>query len=311
MKKFYVTSKVAIALALLLPACSSGQEDEMVLGDTICKLIITAEEFVNDDNQKGSRTNIDPTKGFSWAEKDTIGIFPERGDQLPFEMSSGAGTNVATISGGSWGLKTSEGYAAYYPFSRQNYFTDRGNMHFSYVGQEQTGDNSTAHLGAFDLMAADNAESNGTSLNFNFKHLGCILRMYVNIPNAGTYSSLALSAEEAAFAKEVKLDLSKSSAEVTHLESSKSISLSLDGFTSPSDNYTATFYLMSVPFDLAGKTITLKLKAANGYVYSGTMTPSKAYVAQMMYNMRFNSLTQDSNPPIGIGGEFETSDSEM
>ena len=311
MKRFYVASRVAMALVLLLPACSSSQEGEIVVGDTICKLIITAEEFVTDEKHVESRTNIDPTRGFSWALKDTIGIFPEKGDQLPFEMSSGAGTNVATISGGSWWLKISEGYAAYYPFSRQNYFTDRGNIHFSYVGQEQIGDNTTTHLGAFDLMAADNAESNGTSLNFNFNHLGCILRMYVNIPNAGTYSLLSLTAEEAAFAKEVKLDLSKTSAELTHVESSKSISLSLNGFTSPSDNYTATFFLMSAPFDLAGKTITLKLKAANGYIYTGTMTPSKAYVAQMMYNMRFNSLTLDSNPPIGIGGEFETSDSEM
>lgn len=311
MNKYRVVVGAIIALMLLLPACSSNDVDEFLIKGEVLNLIIRAENFVTDEEQSLSRTNIDPSKGFSWAEKDSIGIFPESGAQLPFAMTSGAGTNVATISGGSWGLKTSEKYASYYPFSKQNYFTDRGNIYFSYMGQKQTGDNSTAHLGAYDLMAADNAEANGDNLNFNFNHLSCVLRLYVTIPNAGTYSSLTLSADEAAFASKVKLDLTKTPAQLSKEETVKSVSLALDGLTTTSDNYTATLFLMSSPFDLAGKTITLKLKSANGYVYSGAMTPSKAYVAQMMYNMRFTSLTKESTPPIGIGGEFETSEEKM
>lgn len=311
MNKCKVVGGAIMTLALLLPACSSDNVDEMVNDGEIRNLIITAEDFDYDEKVMESRTNIDPSKGFSWAENDSIGIFPERGAQLPFAMASGAGTNVASISGGSWGLKKSEGYASYYPFSKQNYFTDRANIYFSYVGQKQKGDNSTVHLGAFDLMSADNAEANGDNLNFNFVHLGCILRLYVTIPQAGTYTSVSLSADDAAFATKVKLDLTKTPAELSKVETVKSISLSLEGLTTTSDNHTAVLYLICSPFDLAGKTITLKLKGANGYVYSGTMTPSKAYVAQMMYNLRFTTLTKDSTPPIGIGGEFETSEEEM
>ncbi|MBQ8602871.1 MAG: hypothetical protein IJ413_10100 [Bacteroides sp.] len=311
MKKCRIGSGAIMGLALLLSACSSNDLDEHALNGDVRQLIVSAKDFVIDESDVSSRTNIDPSKGFSWASNDTIGIFPEKGDQLPFAMASGTGTKVAFITGGSWGLKTSQKYASYYPFSRQNYFTDRANILFSYVGQEQTGDNSTEHLGAYDLMSADNAEADGDNLNFSFVHLGCILRMYVTVPNAGTYSSLTLSVDEKAFASKVKLDLTKTPAELTAVESSKTITLSLKDFTTPSDNYQTTLFLITVPFDLAGKTITLKLKSANGYIYSGTFSPSKAYVAQMMYNLRFTSLTKDSAPSIGIGGEFETSDEEM
>jgi len=297
-------------LALLLGACSSDKADKISYDGEVRKVIARVKNFVHDGNST-TRTNVDPSKGFSWAANDTIGIFPEKGDQLPFAMTSGAGTSVATITGGSWGLKTSEGYASYYPFSRQNYFTDRGNIFFSYAGQRQTGDNSTQHLGAYDLMAADNAQAKGDNLNFNFNHLGCILRLKVTVPNAGTYSSATLCADEAVFGKKVKLDLTQATAQLTKTETSKSITLALDDFTTPSNNYQAVLYMMCAPFDLAQKSITLKLRGANGYTYSCTKTLSKAYAPSMLYTINFNALTLESAPSIGIGGEFETSDSDM
>lgn len=311
MMKYSIKNKPFIALALLLASCSSNNVDEAGLNAEVQKVIITAGDFLDDENPSASRTNIDPSKGFSWAEKDTIGIFPARGDQLPFAMASGAGTDVAVISGGSWGLKTSEDYASYYPFSRQNYFTDRSNIPFSYVGQVQTGDDSTAHLGAFDLMKADNAQANGSNLNFDFEHLSCVLKLKVTVPYAGTYSSVTLLADDAVFATQVKLDLTQTPAQVTNVETSKTISLALKDFTTTADSYQAVLYMMSAPFDLAKKNITLKLRSANGYTYSCTKTLSKAYVASMLYTINFNSLQKDSTPTIGIGGEFETSDSEM
>lgn len=311
MKKYSVWNKVLVAGALFFSACSTDTVNEADGGMEVQRLIISADDFIDDESSLSSRTNVDPSRGFSWAANDTIGIFPERGDQLPFAMASGEGTDVATITGGSWGLKTSEEYAAYYPFSRQNYFTDRGNIYFSYVGQVQTADNSTAHLGAFDLMAADNAESNGSSLNFHFTHLSCIVKLKITVPYAGAYSSLTLNADEDVFATKVKLNLEESPSQLSEVEKSKSVSLGLTDFTTPSDNYLAIAYMMCSPFNLANKSITLKLKSANGYTYSCTKTLSKAYVASMLYTINFSSLTKDNTPSIGIGGEFETSDEEM
>lgn len=312
MRMFCIRRHVFIALALMLTGCSSNNVEEVVYNGEVQKIIVSVKDYDIDDSSLESRTFFDSSdNSFSWLADDMIGIFPENGAQLPFAMSSGAGTSTATISGGSWGLKASEKYAAYYPFSKQNYFTDRSNIHFSYEGQEQTGNNSTVHLGTFDLMAADNAQANGDNLHFEFKHLGCIFNLKVTVPYAGTYSSVALTADEALFETEVNLDLTQKEAQVKAVKKSKSVTLILKEFTTPSDNYLANLYLMCSPCDLKGKTIKLKLKSANGYTYSCDKTLSKVYMAGNRYGFTFNSLTQDSNPPIGIGGEFETSESEM
>lgn len=312
MKKYSIRINAFVALALMLASCSANDVEDIVQNGDIQKITVSVKDYGMDNYSQESRTYFNPSgNSFSWLADDVIGIFPENGAQLPFAMSSGAGTSTATITGGSWGLKATEEYAAYYPFSKQNYFTDRGNIHFNYVGQEQTGDNSTMHLGMFDLMAADNAQANGDNLHFEFKHLGCIFNLKVTIPFAGTYSSVTLTADEALFASEVKLDLTQAKAQVSAVEMSKTMTLALTDFTTPTDNYKANLYLMCSPCDLQGKTIKLKLKSANGYTYSCDKTFSNIYTAGKRYGFTFNSLTKDNNPSIGIGGEFETSEEEM
>ena len=242
MKMYSIRSYAFVALLYMLAACSSNDVDEPVHNGEVQKIIISVRDYMDGDGLLGSRTYFNPSgNSYSWMATDTIGIFPEKGEQLPFVMNSVAGTSTATISGGSWGLKTTEEYAAYYPFSRQNYFTDRGNILFSYTGQVQTGigdddETVTAHLGAFDLMAADNATTNGESLHFDFKHLGCIFNLKITVPYAGTYSSVTLTFDEAVFVTKVNLDLTQTTAQVTTVETSKSISVGLKDFTTPSDD---------------------------------------------------------------------------
>ena len=63
-------------------------------------------------------------------------------------------------------------YAAYYPFSTDNYTIKETAIPVSYIGQEQKGNNTTTHLSAYDFMAAaaTKPSSNG-SVTLPFKHL--------------------------------------------------------------------------------------------------------------------------------------------
>ena len=75
-----------------------------------------------------------PTKGtsiqdgnallFNWAIGDTLGIFPNRGNQVEFPISAAQGTTSASFDGGGWALRNNASYAAYYPFSVWNYHPD-------------------------------------------------------------------------------------------------------------------------------------------------------------------------------------------
>lgn len=310
--KRQVVFYLSLAFASFMTSCSSNDViNEAYEANEVRKIWVSAKNIATDDSET-SRTAIDWTNGFSWNAGDSIGIFPTQGAQLPFAITeSGAGTSKAAISGGSWGLKLTTQYAAYYPFDKQNYFSDRNSILFDYTGQVQTGFDETAHLGKYDLMAAKNAVAQNDILNFEFSHIGCFLKIHATIPAAGTYSSLSLEADEPAFSSVINLDLTGTDIEITPVEKVSSIKLRLKEFTTTSDNQTVLFCMACAPFDLAGETVTLKLFSANGYTYTGTVTPSKAYTSSTAYNMRFGTLTKSSTPSVGIGGEFETSESEM
>ena len=54
-------------------------------------------------DEDGPETKISlnlETLEFLWAEKDSVGIFPETGSQIYFSMSDGMGESVATFDGG-------------------------------------------------------------------------------------------------------------------------------------------------------------------------------------------------------------------
>ena len=75
---------------------------------------------------------------FSWEATDTVGIYPDKGSQVFFEMVDGIGTNVAHFDGGGWALRENSTYSAYYPFVC-NMKLDRNAIPVSFTGQSQTG----------------------------------------------------------------------------------------------------------------------------------------------------------------------------
>ena len=88
---------------LLLTACSKETGESFT--DEVKHIVISAQDF---KYEADSRTNLDITSSgavFSWAEKDTVGIFPNDGAQVYFPMEEGAGTKTANFTGGGWALK--------------------------------------------------------------------------------------------------------------------------------------------------------------------------------------------------------------
>ena len=100
----------------MLFSCSAENFIDNVGADSECgSITMTASDFINDPN---SRTSFQIDKNgatFSWAENDTVGIFPDKGRQVDFPINSKAGSHVAYFNGGGWALKPSSSYTAYYP----------------------------------------------------------------------------------------------------------------------------------------------------------------------------------------------------
>ena len=119
----------ACCLAVLLPfgltACSSDDkpfvDNEPIAavngGDVVKGINVSLSDFVSD--VAGTRTTYADKDGgvkVTWADADTIGIFPNQGGQVEFPIEAGTESNQATFDGGGWALKSNSTYSAYYPY---------------------------------------------------------------------------------------------------------------------------------------------------------------------------------------------------
>ena len=206
-----------------------------------------------------------------WTEGDILGIYPLGGDQVSFPISDGAGSKTAVFDGGAWALRGTYKYAAYYPFSTDNYTIKETSIPVSYIGQEQKGNNTTAHLSAYDFMAAaaTKPSSNG-SVTLPFKHLGAFLSMSLTLPKAGTYTSLTLTSGQGEFITGGTVDLSAAEPSITAVSKSKSVTLGLNSITLDSGDPVLKVNMMIAPADLTGSTIAIKVTDSEGASYTNS-----------------------------------------
>jgi len=201
---------------------------------------------------------------FTWTPGDRVGILPDQGAQVWFEIPTPEEgeepTNVAAFDGGAWALKPTSDYAAYYPFVK-DFDLDRTAVPVSYTGQAQTGNGSTAHLGAFDYQGARPSTTNGAGgVSFDFDHVGALVLLRFTVPTGGTQlTGVTLSADGAAFTTAGTYDLTSTKGfPITPTETATSLTIGLD-HTTTADDETVTLYFMCAPIDLSGKTVNVSV----------------------------------------------------
>ena len=258
-----------LASLSFLCACTSELEVGNIDLSKAEKITFTATDF---KYLGATRTTLEDTEEavrFTWADNDTVGIFPNDGAQVYFPMVSGTGTKTATFTGGGWALKPSSTYAAYYPFI-SNYHLDQKALKVSYSGQCQEGNASTAHLGHYDYMGAVASTPSEGSVNFDFKHLGSLVRIDITMPYTCNLRSLTLVAPEKKFVIEGTIDLTSPQICFTPKTTSTDLQVSLKEVAVDEESLTATVYFMMAPTDLSGKTLTARVVDASGVTFEQT-----------------------------------------
>lgn len=259
-------------LLLVFTACSENTNEEIY--EPISHIDIIAKDFKSETDSRTSFNITSSGAEFSWAEKDTVGIFPDTGAQAYFPMSSGAGTKSASFTGGGWALKPSALYAAYFPFIG-NFYLDKEAILLDYTGQGQKENSKTDHLGMYDFMAAPASSSTDGYVNFKFDHLGCLVQLKLTVPAAATFSSLTLLCNEAIFTEKAKLNLVGESYSYSPTHMSQRLTMALDEISSDTENQVLTFYMMVGPVDMTGHTVTVSLRTDANELYQGSLTSKK------------------------------------
>ena len=282
MNKFFKTTTALLALSALV-ACGEDAaiEDSLNLSNdkTLERISITGKDFQIDGATRSSVVIDNNGVNFLWAANDTVGIFPNTGDQVSFAMEEGVGMQTATFNGGGWALKHSATYSAYYPYNFYN--RDLTKIPVKYEGQSQDGNASTAHLGAYDFMAASVTTPSNGAVAFNMQHMGALVMLQTNLDEAKTLTNVALKANADAFTTTGTIDLTAMNPEISANTTTSTLNIPLNDFE-VAKGATATIYFMLSPTNLLGETLEITLSDEKGS-YMKFEAAGKNFVAGTAY----------------------------
>ena len=285
------------ASVVLLPSCTDEvQELANEPSQALKQIVMTTQDF---QPEASSRTlyEIGEAVKCTWAANDTVGVFPEEGAQAYFPMALGEGTKNATFDGKGWALKDGRTYGAYYPCIGK-FYLDRNAVPVSYIGQIQTGNASTVHLGAYDYMVATPTTSEFGSAHFTFKHLSALVQLKITIPVPAALTSVKLVADTEAFAVKGEVDIMADAPSIKPVDSAKEIVLNLQDVATTEENQVVTFYMMIPPVDLSGQTLKVMVssdKGADEIAFEG-----KKFASGIAYGLSGELKTKEGGYKDGV-----------
>ena len=215
-----------------------------------------------------SEISIDGTVKFSWSSTDIVGMFPNKGAQAYFEMSSHDGESVAEFDGGGWALKQASTYSVYYPYDYDH--RDRGNIPFDYRGQKQSGNDDYSHLSEKQYMAYGMQAPQDGACNYSMERIEAVVIFKLVIPSVISCDKLTFRlADGHKVVVSTRLDISGSNYAISSDEESSQFSLDLEGVKTTSAGQTLYFYAMMPPQDLSDRQVIISVHSTDGDNYLG------------------------------------------
>lgn len=272
---------------LLLSACSqieqSVPEDNILNGDIVEKVVFDVLPIKDGDDPETKASAVPSADGktveFAWEENDMVGIYPDKGSQIYFNIEDGAGTSSAIFTGGGWALKQNSTYVSYYPFVA-DFFLSRDAIPISFSGQKQVG-TTPPFSGAKYVLASAPATSENGVLRFTYSTLNTIINVNATLP-AGTYTKASLTVDEPLFKEEGTFSLDDM--EIVGTKFSNTLEIELENVTLTEEG-TIPIYIMSAPVDLSGKDVVVRIQSSEGKTYKCVKNPSKEYLAGTRYGL--------------------------
>lgn len=306
MKHFLKTTTTLLTLSALI-ACGEDatMEDSLNLSNrkNLERISITGQDFLTEGGTRSTVNINNEGVQFLWSANDTVGIFPNTGFQAPFAMDEGAGMQTATFNGGGWALKASSTYAAYYPFNFYN--RDMTKIPVSYSGQAQEGNNSTAHIGSYDFMAASVTTPSNGAVTFDLKHMGCLVMLQTDLGEAKNLNFITLKAKVEAFTMSGFIDLTTNIPINMAATTTKTIPIPLKNFKVAA-NETCTIYFMMAPTNLLGENILITLLDEEGEyirfnIEGKNFVAGTAYAYNLINGVKVNPSTPEYAVAVDLG----------
>lgn len=303
--------KIIISLSILLLIFSCAKTNDPRVYEPVDQveyqsvtMVIPPISFDNEEPMTKINLDLGSLK-YLWAEKDSVGIFPDIGSQIYFSMAEGVGQSVATFDGGGWALKRNSSYYSYFPFVA-DYYIDKEAVPVSFNGQVQNGNGNLSHasLGNYCFMVARGVADEDTgNLMFTYERLQMPF-MFVIPVEAGMYTSLDICTGSKVIATSGTMNAISLDKVIHDAVYDDHLTVGLEGMMlETAGNLIVT--AMLPPFDIYGEQFTLNLTKADGSNATSSVF-GKTYALGKAYRNSPNfSVTPTTVELSGEGGSFE------
>lgn len=279
------------------------------------------EDDADGDTTRSAVTFV--TKYENWFQnKDTLGIFPEGGYQIPFEVKLDPGVDKAAsvvLNAEGWETKEGVTYATYMPFDFYNRYSTH--IPFSYLGQVQnytSGENyNTDHLGKYLYERSSPMMPDSEGFFYaEMQNIGCFIRFRCTLP-AGTpdiaFQKLVISSTNPnQFIVKGTLDLFGEGSPLTPTEYAQSYTIPLNDMKMNASRQIFVFLMIGAPCVIGGSTFSAYLYSNSGYTYAGTKEVP-AGTADIARNSNANinfTMTLQTSPQDVMVNEFSDDDNQ-
>ena len=303
----YLVKHIIFLLAVIsLSACSDNLQTE---DDGNLETGVSASVAKYEFGDKSTRVELSQGENgveFRWSEGDVIAVVGYKQDaygEKDFQMTNHTLSSFssdrlwANFDGGAFILSPSATYFSFYPYNSTvtTVSSNQCQRYISFTGQKQTGNNSLAHLGAYNYMIANEVTTDESgSCAFQFQNSCCPVRFTLLMPDDAqgkAVTSLTVTRYQNADHKFVTKALQKMeniSSSITYQESTIDVSqtLNFEECTLDSDHQLVAWEMFFPKDHTTGATLPARyyitVSCGDGSVYAASsagknMVGGKAY----------------------------------
>ena len=202
--------------------------------------------------------------------------------------------NYVAVSNAGWALVSGNTCYGFFPYDKNHYGVNNTALPVTYKGQRQSGNDVTTHLGMYDFMTARDLITT-TSAQFNFSHLGCVMRLQYTVTEAMSVSSITLKTTGEGFVTGATVNVPEQT--MTPVEKNTLMTLVTDELELEKGQ-TLTAYLMMCPADLSNETLTVRINADDGTFVERQLT-GVAFQAGKLYDVNLDDDIAEAKSGAG------------
>lgn len=301
MRKFVF---ILIIIAISNVSCSDLQES--FLGDKgTMPVLMRGKRFVEDTcSYRITRSSLIPTSNgteFKWKKGDIVGVYSSIKGLTNFfidEESLSKDSTQALFNGSGFSLKPNSYYYAFYPYNPSA--LDKKVIPVSYALQHMNHNGAFADLGNFDYMVSKGETNNQSKVEFEFKHIGCVVECKIKIPTSATYTKVKFETNnnQLQLIKSGSVDITSPEVKISNdtemVDSFQTVVLNSGNGIKIEKDSILTVYMMMAPQDLSGNKLNIRLIDENSNWYLASVE-GKNMKAGYTYHYSIGDNSNDGN----------------